>query len=121
MCLKEWDFTVVPLYNDVILTILSLFYLVFTALAPVKYEVIVYTGDKFGAGTNANVFIVLYGENGDTGKRELKQSMRDLFERKQIDKFTFEAVDLGLYTLSVLIILHLYLFDLAQNNRTCLI
>ena len=47
--------------------------------------------------------------------------MRDLFERKQIDKFTFEAVDLGLYTLSVLIILHLYLFDLAQNNRTCLI
>lgn len=65
------------------------------ALVPVKYEIIVYTGDKFGAGTNANVSIILYGENGDTGKRALKQSMRDLFERKQVDKFTIEAVDLG--------------------------
>lgn len=54
------------------------------------------TGDKFGAGTNANVFIIIYGENGDTGKRALTQSMRDLFERKQVDKFTLEAVDLGM-------------------------
>jgi hypothetical protein len=55
----------------------------------------VYTGDKFGAGTNANVHVTLYGEHGDTGKRALTQSMRDLFERKQVDKFTIEAVDLG--------------------------
>lgn len=67
----------------------------FAALASIKYEIIVYTGDKFGAGTNANVHIVLYGEHGDTGKRALTQSMRDLFERKQVDKFTIEAVDLG--------------------------
>lgn len=68
----------------------------FPALAAVKYEIVVYTGDKFGAGTNANVFITLYGENGNTGKRALTQSMRDLFERKQVDKFTIEAVDLGI-------------------------
>ncbi|XP_052229243.1 lipoxygenase homology domain-containing protein 1-like isoform X2 [Dreissena polymorpha] len=64
-------------------------------LAPVKYELVVYTGDKFGAGTNANVFVTLYGEYGNTGKRALTQTLRDLFERKQIDKFTIEAVDLG--------------------------
>lgn len=64
-------------------------------LAPVKYEVIVITGDVMGAGTNANVFITLYGTNGDTGKRELKQKFRDLFERKQTDKFEIEALDLG--------------------------
>lgn len=68
------------------------------SLAPIKYDVIVYTGDKFGAGTNANVYITLFGENGDTGKRALTQSMRDLFERKQVDKFTLEAVDLGKLT-----------------------
>ena len=72
----------------------NLFYYI-SALAPIKYEVIVHTGDKFGAGTNANVHITLYGEHGDTGKRALTQSMRDLFERKQVDKFTIEAVDLG--------------------------
>lgn len=71
-------------------------YMYFPALAAVKYEIIVFTGDKFGAGTNANVFITLYGENGNTGKRALTQSMRDLFERKQVDKFTLEAVDLGI-------------------------
>lgn len=64
-------------------------------LAPVKYEVIVITGDVKGAGTNANVFLTLYGTTGDSGKRELKQKFRDLFERKQTDKFEIEALDLG--------------------------
>ena len=31
------------------------------------YNVCVYTGDKLGAGTDANVYIVLYGEVDDTG------------------------------------------------------
>ena len=34
------------------------------------YHVHVYTGDKRGAGTDANVFITLYGEHDDTGKLE---------------------------------------------------
>ncbi len=33
----------------------------------VKYMVDVYTGDKFGGGTSANVFINIFGECGDTG------------------------------------------------------
>ncbi|ESO97796.1 hypothetical protein LOTGIDRAFT_208950 [Lottia gigantea] len=64
-------------------------------LAPIKYEVIVYTGDEKGCGTNANVSITLFGANGDTGSRPLKQRFRDLFERNQIDKFQIEALDLG--------------------------
>lgn len=32
------------------------------------YHVFVYTGDKFGAGTDANVYIVLFGEIDDSGK-----------------------------------------------------
>ncbi|XP_070566658.1 lipoxygenase homology domain-containing protein 1-like isoform X2 [Ptychodera flava] len=64
-------------------------------LAPVKYEIIVVTADEKGAGTDANVFITIYGTNGDTGKRPLTQRFRDLFERNQTDKFQIEVLDLG--------------------------
>ncbi|XP_023260962.1 lipoxygenase homology domain-containing protein 1-like, partial [Seriola lalandi dorsalis] len=37
-------------------------------LVPVKYEIIVITGDVKAAGTDANVFITIYGVNGDSGK-----------------------------------------------------
>lgn len=33
-----------------------------------KYEIKVYTGDVIGAGTDADVFINIFGEYGDTGK-----------------------------------------------------
>lgn len=50
-----------------------------------KYEVHVYTGDVFGAGTDANVFVNIYGENGDTGERQLKESQnRNKFERNSV-------------------------------------
>lgn len=64
----------------------------------INYEIIVHTGDESGAGTDANVSIILYGTLGDTGVRPLKQKGRDLFERKQIDKFTIESLDLGQLT-----------------------
>jgi len=42
----------------------------FTLLAAAlqTYHVYVTTGDKWGAGTDANVYLVLFGENDDTGK-----------------------------------------------------
>jgi len=55
----------------------------------------VQTGNELRSGTNANVFITIYGTNGDSGKRPLAQSRRDLFERNQKDNFELEAVDLG--------------------------
>lgn len=49
------------------------------------YEVSVFTGDMLGAGTDANVFINIYGENGDTGERYLKNSGNlNKFERGQV-------------------------------------
>ena len=39
------------------------------------------TGDRRGAGTDANVFIVLYGESGDSGKPKILQNGSNNFER----------------------------------------
>ncbi|PIK54821.1 putative lipoxygenase-likey domain-containing protein 1-like [Apostichopus japonicus] len=65
-------------------------------LSSTSYNVQVITGDKFGAGTDANVFCMLFGEKGDTGERPLKKSKnnRNKFERKSVDEFTIEAVSL---------------------------
>lgn len=80
--------------NDLIYNLI--FFSFPTDLALLKYEVIVYTGDVFGAGTNANVTIMIFGEHGDSGKRSLQQSFRDLFERNQVDKFQMDILDLGI-------------------------
>ncbi|KAL2092881.1 hypothetical protein ACEWY4_012679 [Coilia grayii] len=65
------------------------------SLVPVKYEIIVITGDVKAGGTDANVFITIYGVNGDSGKRPLKQKFRNLFERGHTDRFMLEMLDLG--------------------------
>lgn len=64
-------------------------------LVPVKYEIIVITGDVKGAGTDANVFLTVYGANGDSGRRQLRQKFRNLFERGRTDRFVLEMLDLG--------------------------
>ncbi|KAK7099231.1 lipoxygenase homology domain-containing protein 1-like [Littorina saxatilis] len=64
-------------------------------LTPVMYEVAVFTVEVQGGGTDANVSICIYGENGDTGKRPLKKRGRNLFESGNGDKFELEALDLG--------------------------
>jgi len=52
----------------------------------VSYTVKVFTGDVYGAGTDANVFLNLYGDNGDTGERQLKDSSTNMnkYERNQV-------------------------------------
>ncbi|XP_037535965.1 lipoxygenase homology domain-containing protein 1-like [Nematolebias whitei] len=64
-------------------------------LVPVKYEIIVITGDVKSAGTDSNVFITIYGVNGDSGRRQLRQKFRNLFERGRTDRFVLEMLDLG--------------------------
>ncbi|RTG90643.1 uncharacterized protein DC041_0002340 [Schistosoma bovis] len=61
------------------------------------YEVRIITGDKVYAGTDASVYITLFGENGDSGERKLTKSLthRNKFERGQTDVFQLEIVDLG--------------------------
>lgn len=57
----------------------------FNCLTVNTYEVNVFTGDMMGAGTDANVFINIYGENGDTGERYLKNSDNlNKFERGKV-------------------------------------
>lgn len=65
------------------------------SLIPVRYEIIVMTADEKEAGTDANVFITLFGSNGDSGRRALRQRMRNLFERGRTEHFTLELLDMG--------------------------
>lgn len=76
-----------------ILSILVYFEIVISGLthcsihvAVYVYHVFVHTGDKRGAGTDANVFINIFGEMGDTGDRPLEDSKsnKNKFEKKQV-------------------------------------
>ena len=51
-----------------------------------KYSVDIYTADVKGAGTDASVFMTMFGEKGDTGERKLHQSEtnKDKFERGKV-------------------------------------
>ncbi|XP_073069389.1 lipoxygenase homology domain-containing protein 1-like [Manis javanica] len=64
---------------------------------PNTYEVQVITGSVPKAGTDANVYLTIYGEAyGDTGERPLKKSDKsNKFEQGQTDTFTIYAIDLG--------------------------
>lgn len=55
------------------------------------YKVSVMTGDEYGAGTDANVFLTIYGDQGDTGERKLSKSETNSnkFERGSVRKDTF--------------------------------
>ncbi|XP_009869535.1 PREDICTED: oxygen-regulated protein 1, partial [Apaloderma vittatum] len=71
------------------------------------YEVHVTTGELWNAGTNADVYISVYGDRGDTGSRQLLRSQKPKkFLRGQTDIFTLEAVHLG----------HLYKIVIGHNG-----
>lgn len=46
-----------------------------------EYEVQVITGNSFGAGTDANVYIKVIGTRGSTAEHELGADSEDSFER----------------------------------------
>ena len=62
-----------------------------------KYRVFVYTGSKWGAGTDANVYLILHGSQDRTEKIFLEESKthKHKFERKKCDEFEIEAKDIG--------------------------
>ena len=55
-------------------------------VAVVKYAVKVHTGKKTGAGTDADVFLNIFGSQGDTGERFLTNSStnRNKFEKGNV-------------------------------------
>uniref|UniRef100_A0A4W3I0Q9 Lipoxygenase homology PLAT domains 1 n=1 Tax=Callorhinchus milii TaxID=7868 RepID=A0A4W3I0Q9_CALMI len=71
--------------------------LVPNVLPVLKYRVVIYTGTKSGSGTDANVYICLVGELGDTGERALYDSKNNVnkFEKANADEFLIESVKLG--------------------------
>ena len=67
-----------------------------TNLSEVEYDITTVTGTERGSGTDAKVFIILTGENGDSGERALDQSERfNLFESGNEDTFKIKSIDLG--------------------------
>ncbi|XP_069127319.1 uncharacterized protein [Argopecten irradians] len=61
-----------------------------------RYEVTVHTGSLWNAGTDANVYMTIYGDRGDTGVRQLfSEAKSSVFQQGQEDRFTVEAVSLG--------------------------
>ncbi len=49
-----------------------------------------------GAGTDANVYLTISGEYGDSGERQLKESNNmNKFERNLEDNFIVKAIELG--------------------------
>ncbi|KAF6771615.1 hypothetical protein AHF37_10023 [Paragonimus kellicotti] len=61
-----------------------------------RYRVSIFTGNQPHAGTDAKVFINIFGEHGDTGDRWLLQPISKMkpFQKHQMDEFIVEAVDL---------------------------
>ena len=55
------------------------------------------TGKERGAGTDANVFIKIFGSKGDTGKLKLMsaENSKNKFEAGRIDNFKLESTDIG--------------------------
>lgn len=80
-------------------TFSSVFFLFFFSVVP--YEIKIYTSDVFGAGTDADVFIVLYGQKGVcTQQKHLcvnKRERRLYFERGAEDMFIVEVSGFGPY------------------------
>ncbi|XP_075440426.1 oxygen-regulated protein 1 isoform X2 [Ascaphus truei] len=68
-------------------------------LSEVSYSVNIRTGSFPASGTDADVFITICGENGDSCKRKLKHaSFLRIFETGQVNAFSIKAVDLGMLT-----------------------
>lgn len=55
---------------------------VYLLLSVIDYEIFIVTGDLWNGGTEANVYIVIYGKRGDTGSRQLLRSNNPLKFRK---------------------------------------
>ena len=57
------------------------------------YTIKVRTGNKFGAGTDANVYLSIFGTLGDSGERKLMKSEHvDKFMRNQVSCVVFKHI-----------------------------
>ncbi|GAB0182404.1 oxygen-regulated protein 1 [Grus japonensis] len=61
-----------------------------------SYVLYITTGASPGSGTDADVYVVLQGLLGDTGRRKLIRKGDDNFTKGKVDVFQVEAVDVGI-------------------------
>ena len=76
----------------------SIYHLILIFYLDVPYEIVVYTGDVSGAGTDSNVYISLYGAGGvcteETFLTSKKKNRKDCFNRGSVDVFVREVYQL---------------------------
>ena len=88
----------------------------------VRYEVTTYTSDVQGAGTDANVYVSMYGQRGHTGELPLidtkKHKRKDCFERKSVDVC---VVEVSTFVWQLLQLVKVWLLFLLQTYyiHTC--
>ena len=67
----------------------------------VPYEITVYTSDLSSAGTSANVFMALYGNDGNTEEIMLNDTKlgkkKDCFKKGSVDQFVKEVRFLNIF------------------------
>ncbi|XP_017686265.1 PREDICTED: lipoxygenase homology domain-containing protein 1 [Lepidothrix coronata] len=61
-----------------------------------SYVLYITTGATPGSGTDADVYVMLQGPLGDTGRRKLIRKGDDNFTKGKVDVFQVEAVDVGM-------------------------
>ena len=59
------------------------------------YRIVVVTGVVPNAGTNADVWITLYGKDGTNSGERFLDNAEDNFENGKTDTFTFDSRNLG--------------------------
>ncbi len=60
-----------------------------------EYKISIITGNVRDAGTDANVYLELFGDNGSTGDLKIPAKKEDL-ERGRTDVYTLRAKDVGI-------------------------
>ncbi|XP_025103091.1 uncharacterized protein LOC112569496 [Pomacea canaliculata] len=60
-----------------------------------RWEIIIHTSDKEGAGTDSDNYITLHGSRGSSAEISLGNADNNYFERNQIDRFFVTTHDIG--------------------------
>ncbi|XP_025103090.1 lipoxygenase homology domain-containing protein 1-like isoform X2 [Pomacea canaliculata] len=60
-----------------------------------RWEIIIHTSDKEGAGTDSDIYITLHGSRGSSAEISLGNADKNYFERNQIDRFFVTTDDIG--------------------------
>lgn len=77
-------------------------------MGKINYNFSIKTADEYKAGTDSNIFLVLYGENGQTVETRLNGYISgNAFERNNTDNFKIELDDIG----------EIYQIDLRSDCR----